>query len=290
MHKVLISALIGLAFLFLVVSSVSAISGQPGNSGHNVTDAVTHTSSRVLIYSTYPGSPQYEIYVPLNSSGFAVYPIWHIFLYGNGAFTLLVNHTQVESGFSTDVYNLSYTFTGGYANATLIFNGQYTFHDFISSELTDHNIQSVQVYSSYPGQSQFLTVQNGVSGALMYTYWTAVLQSTQNVTYSIYLGGQSLVSGSFVGTKIVNFNVTGSTATVTIGIGKEVYKYPSESISSVPIVKYYGPKPPTAQFTYAQYEIGIAKGFVGAIFATAIAMISGRKYILEKEKREAFFI
>lgn len=281
----LISALIGLAFLFLVVSSVPAISGQPGNSGHNVTDAVTHTSSRVLIYSTYPGSPQYEIYVPLNSSGFAVYPIWHIFLYGNGAFTLLADGSQVESGFSTGAYNLSYTFTGGYANATLIFNGKYTFHDSISSELTDHNIQSVQVYSSYPGQAQFLTVQNGVSGALMYTYWTAILQSTQNVTYSVYLGGQSLVSGSFVGTKIINFNVTGSSATVTIGVGKEIYKYPSESISSVPIQKYYAPKPPSDVATFLDEIFTAIKGVVGIFPAMILSYIGVKPLVIARKER-----
>ena len=281
----LISALIGLAFLFLVVSSVPAISGQPGNSGHNVTDAVTHTSSRVLIYSNYPGSPQYEIYVPLNSSGFAVYPIWHIFLYGNGAFTLLVDGTQVESGFSTGAYNLSYTFTGRYANATLIFNGKYTFHDSISAELTDHNIQSVQVYSSYPGQAQFLTVQDGVSGALMYTYWTAILQSTQNVTYSVYLGGQSLVSGSFVGTKIINFNVTGSSATVTIGVGKEIYKYPSESISSVPIQKYYAPKPPSDVATFLDEIFTAIKGVVGIFPAMILSYIGVKPLVIARKER-----
>ena len=285
MHKVLISTLIGLAFLFLVVSSVSAISEQPDNSSHNVTDAVTHTSSRVLIYSTYPGNPQYEIYVPLNSSGFAVYPIWHIFLYGNGAFTLSVNGTQVESGYSSGVYNLSYTFSEQSADAVLIFNGKYTFHDSISSELTDHNIQSVQVYSSYPGQAQFLTVQNGVSGALMYTYWTAILQSTQNVTYSIYVGGQSLASGSFVGTKTIKFNVTGSSATVTIGVGKEVYRYPSELISSVPIQKYYAPKPPSDVATFLDEIFTAIKGVVGIFPAMVLSYIGVKPLVIARKER-----
>lgn len=290
MHKAVLSIFIGLSVALILFSLPAVPSGHLINSGHYTNDISTPVSSHVQIYSTYPGSPQYEIYVPLNSSGFAVYPIWHIFLYGNGAFTLSVNGTQVESGYSSGVYNLSYTFSGQSADAVLIFNGKYTFHDSISSELTDHNIQSVQVYSSYPGQAQFLTVQNGVSGALMYTYWTAILQSTQNVTYSIYVGGQSLASGSFVGTKTIKFNVTGSSATVTIGVGKEVYRYPSELISSVPIQKYYAPKPPALVYTVTEYEYGIARAFVASLFAVLVLLLSVRKLVMERNKREVHIL
>ena len=93
-----------------------------------------------------------------------------------------------------------------------------------------------------------------------------------------------------IGNKNVSFNVSGSSVSVQVILGTKTYSYPNELISSVPIEKYYGPKPPAALYTYSQYEVGIAKGFVAAIFGVAIAMFSGRKYILEKEKREAFFI
>lgn len=285
MHKAII---ISLALFSLTLFILSGAASTPQLGTHSrvpvASNISVQTSVHVVIYSTYSGS-QYDIYVPVNSTGVAVYPVWHIQLYGKGSFSFIVNSTQVESGFSLGTFNLSYTFTGKQAVATLDFDGKYTFNDIITPELTDHNIQSVQVYSCYPGQAQYLTVQNGVSGALMYTHWVATMQSTQNVSYSIYVGGQSLASGYFVGTKDISFNVTGSAATVTIGIGKVVYRYPSEPISSVPVSKYYGPKPPALAYTASDLEYALARGFVAALFAVVIALLVVRKYALEKEKR-----
>ena len=285
MHKAVILFLFLLSISLFLLAGVNTTQSEVHPEGSLVSSSTSiDTSVHVVIYSTYSGS-QYDIYVPVNSTGVSVYPVWHIQLYGKGSFSFIVNSTQVESGFSLGSFNLSYTFTGNQAVATLDFDGKYTFNDIITPELTDHNIQSVQVYSCYPGQAQYLTVQNGVSGALMYTHWVATMQSTQNVSYSIYVGGQSLASGYFVGTKDISFNVTGSSATVTIGIGKIVYRYPSEPISSVPVSKYYGPKPPALAYTASDLEYALARGFVAALFAVVVALLVVRKYALEKEKR-----
>jgi len=246
-------------------------------------------SPHVTVYSTY-GSSNQELYVPVNTSGTEAYPDWHVYLYGAGSFDFSVNGSTVESGVSLGAFNFTYIWVlpgGADANATLVFSGiTYTFSTVITGPLSNRVIQSVTVSSSYAGQDQYLTVAPGTSGALMYPHWTVSMQSTQNVSYSIYLNGQNLMSGYVYGSKTVDFNVSGSSATVTIGLGKQVYKFPNELIATIPIQKYYGPKPPALQYTLSEYEYGIARAFVASAFAIIIALFTARKYLLEKERRE----
>ncbi|MDS0257728.1 hypothetical protein ApAK_08660 [Thermoplasmatales archaeon AK] len=246
-------------------------------------------SGHVVIYSTYSGSDQ-ELFVPVNSSGIEVYPDWHIYLLGSGSFDFSVNGSVIESGVSLGAFNFSYVWSlpgGAYANATLTFQGvEYRFSDIITGPLSSRVIESVSVSSSYPGQDQFLTVSPGTSGALMYPHWIVTMQSSQNVSYSIYLNGQELMSGYVYGSKTVDFNISGSEASVTIGLGSQVYRFSNEIIATVPIQKYYGPKPPPLQYTLAEYEYGIARAFVASAFAIIIALLTARKYLLEKERRE----
>ena len=252
-------------------------------------DASSPSSSHVIVYSTYASSSE-DLYVPVNSSGISVYPDWHIYLYGAGTFSFLVNGTIAESGDSLGAMNFTYVWNlpgGSWANATLVFAGTtYTFNTIITGPLSNQVVLSVSVSSSYAGQNQFLTASPGTSGALMYPDWHVVLQSTQNVSYTVYVNNQEILSGSVIGSKTVNFNISGSTATVTIGLGNKVFSFPHELISSIPIQKYYGPAPPSLQYTLSQYEYGIARAFVASIFAVMIALFTARKYLLEKEKRE----
>ena len=280
-----------LGTLSIMVASASAGSSPvPGNS-----PAVSNgsTSQHVSIYSTFSGKNE-ELYVPVNSSGILVYPDWHIYLYGSGSFTFSSNGTIIETGVSLGAFDFSYTFSGpsgSTANASLIFQGiAYTFKDTIIGPLSHHVIESVSVSSSYPGQDQFLSVSSGVSGALMYPHWIATLQSSENETYSVLVNGQQIASGTVVGTKSVDFNVSGNTTSVSIGLGSHVYKYPNEIISSIPIQKYYGPKPPTLQYTVAEYEYGIIKAFIASLFAILIALFTAKKYLIEREKREVLRI
>jgi hypothetical protein len=250
-------------------------------------------SPHVTVYSTY-GSSNQDLYVPVNSSGIQVYPDWHVYLYGQGSFDFSINGSTVESGVSLGVFNFSYTWNlpgGAYANATLTFQGvSYRFSDIITGPLSNRVIQSVTVSSSYSGQDQFLTVSAGTSGALMYPHWIVSMESTQNESYSIYVNGQEIQSGYVYGSKTVDFNVSGSSASVIVGLGSKVYKYPKEFIATIPIQKYYGPKPPALQYTLAEYEYGIARAFVASAFAILISLFTARKYLLEKERREAIRI
>ena len=250
-------------------------------------------SGHVIIYSTY-GSGNEDLYVPVNSTGVTVYPDWHVYLYGSGSFSFAVNGTAVESGVSLGVFNFTYVWNlpgGSSASAVLVFQGvSYSFADIITGPLSNQAIESVSVSSSYPGQDQFLTVAPGTSGALMYPDWSVTMQSTQNVSYSIYLNGQELMSGHVYGSRTVDFNISGSSATVTIGLGNGIFKFPNELVATIPIQKYYGPQPPSLQYTFSQYEYGIARAFVASFFAIMIALFTARKYLLEKERREVIRI
>lgn len=294
MHKDLL-ILIGIfsLVLFIFAGIGTTVNSQQTQITDSQFTTTSQTSLHVQIFSVCQSGNQY-LYIPLNSSEISVFPLWEIYLYGNGDFKLTINNTVVESGVVVNNIHIKYDWTAGKGNritAILNFdNVNYSFNDIISGSLNDQVIESVSVTSILSGQNQVLAVESNVSGDLMFPQWIVDFHTTQRLNYTIYLKGKSIESGTVLGNKNVTFNVTGSSVTVQIILGTKTYTYPNELISSVPIVKYYGPKPPSAQFTYEQYEIGIAKGFVGAIFATAIAMISGRKYILEKEKREAFFI
>ena len=275
---------------------IASAAGMP-TSGHvNSPEAASSSGSpsqHVSIYSTFSGKNE-ELYVPVNSSGILVYPDWHIWLYGSGSFTFSSNGTTIETGVSLGTFDFSYTFpgaAGSTANASLVFQGvTYTFSDTIIGPLSHHVIESVSVSSSYPGQDQFLTIAPGISGGLMYPHWVATLQSSENESYSVLVNGQQIASGIVVGTKTVDFNVTGNVTSVSIGLGTHVYKYPDETIASVPIQKYYGPKPPTLQYTFAEYEYGIIKAFVASLFAILIALFTAKKYLIEKERREVLRI
>jgi len=273
--KTVIAVIVILAVLGMMIPTVNVASPTPSN--------------HVIVFSTYVNSSE-ELYVPVNSTGFSVYPDWHVYLYGAGNYTFAVNGTTIETGYSVNKYAFNYTWNvpgGTYIKATITFQGTvYTFSDIITGPLSNRVIESAQMSSSYTGQDQFLTVAPGVSGALVYPNWTVTMQSTQNVSYTVYVNGQQLMAGHMEGNKTINFNVTGSTVTVVIGLGSKVFKFPNEIISSVPISKYYGPKPEPLQYTFAQYEYGIIKAFVASLFAIIVALFTARKYLLEKEKRE----
>ncbi len=292
MNKILLTVLI-LGTITIMIASAGAGQYQvPGNSPA-IASSSGSTSQHVSIYSTFSGKNE-ELYVPVNSSGILVYPDWHIWLYGSGSFTFSSNGTTIETGVSLGTFDFSYTFpgpSGSTTNASLVFQGvTYTFSDTIIGPLSHHVIESVSVSSSYPGQDQFLTLSPGISGGLMYPHWVATLQSSENETYSILVNGQQIASGTVVGTKTVDFNVTGNVTSVSIGLGTHVYKYPDETIATVPIQKYYGPKPPTLQYTFAEYEYGIIKAFVASLFAILIALFTAKKYLIEKERREVLRI
>ena len=246
-------------------------------------------SGHVIIYSTYVSGNE-DLYVPVNSTGITVYPDWHIYMYGSGSFTFQVNGTAVESGVSLGVFNFSYVWNlpgGSTASAVLVFQGvSYSFADIITGPLSNQAIESVSVSSSYPGQDQFLTVAPGTSGALMYPGWSVSMQSTQNVSYSIYLNGQDLMSGYVYGSRTVDFNISGSSATVTIGVGSKVFTFKNEIIATVPIQKYYAPPPPPLVATEIEVITAVSAGSVVFALWVLIGAFTVRPWIMDRMKRK----
>lgn len=276
------------AFIFLIlVSGMPAVqTAQPDVA--EFTSTASHLSPHVQVYSSCVAGNQY-LFVPLNSSGISVFTYWQIYLFGAGDFKLTINNSVAESGVSVNSIHITYTWNeakGNRTSAVLQFNGvNYTFNDILSGPLNDQVIQSVSVTSRLKGQNQILAGESNVSGDLMYPTWTVSFHSTQKLNYSIYLKGKLIDSGYVLGNRNVTFNVTGSTVTVQVVLGSKTYSYPNELISSVPIQKYYGPKPPPLAYTYSDIEYALARGFVSAIFGVLIALLVGRKYALEREKR-----
>ena len=254
---------------------------------------ISQTSQHVQIFSVCQSGNQY-LYVPLNSSGMYVFPLWEIYLYGNGNFELTVNNTVVASGVVVNSIHIKYDWTevsGNRTEAILNFdNTNYSFNDILSGPLNDQVIQSVTVTSILKGQNQVLAAQSNVSGDLMFPTWTVSFHSTQRLNYSIYVNGKIVRSGAVDGNKQVTFNVSGSSVSVQIILGTKTYSYPNELISSVPIASYYGPKPPPALYTLTQYEYGIARAFVASLFTVLVLLLSERKIIIEREKREVHIL
>ena len=254
-----------------------------------VADASPAPSGHVVIYSSYEGPSEY-LFVPVNSSGITVYPDWHIYLFGQGSFSFAVNGTMVETGQSVTEYNLTYNFnvpSGTTINASLDFMGTvYTFADVITGPLSGQIADHVSISSSYPGQNQFFTVSPGTAGALMYPDWTIDIETSLNQSYTVTLNGQAMLSGHVSGSKTLEMNVSGTSATVIVVVGKSVFQFPHEIIAGIPIQKYYGPTPPPLQYTLSQYEYGIARAFVASLFGIFISILSVRKWIIEREKRE----
>lgn len=159
-----------------------------------------------------------------------------------------------------------------------------------SVTISNASLQFISIYSCYHGQSQLLTLEPNSTGYLMYPEWHITFISTSPLNYSVYVGDKSMATGRSNGISNVSFNVTGSGQTITVIFGAKTYTYRDVLISTIPISKYYGPKPPPLAYTYTDVEYALAKGFMAALFAVLIALIVGKKVVLEKEKRSVIFI
>ena len=102
--------LIGVFLLVLFMFSGIGLSNnyQQGQVSENQFTSISHTSPHVQIYSSCRDGTRY-LYVPLNSSGISVFPLWQIYLYGNGDFKLTVNNTVVESGVVVDSIHIRFS-------------------------------------------------------------------------------------------------------------------------------------------------------------------------------------
>ena len=261
------------------------------NSPYSHSSQSSQSSQYVQIISSCNNSG-IEVFVPLNSTDFKVYPNWNIHLFGSGEFSFYVNGSLILSGESVNEYSFNHTFKNeNFANASLIFMGvTYSFDDVIVGPLSSQEIQSVNIISYFSNQDQYLTVPSGSSGALMYPNWIITMTSTQETNYSIFVDGAIEYSGTFQGTKEINETITASTVTVAVSVGQKIYNYPDELVAHESVARYYGPQPPSLAYTASQYEYAIAKGFMAALFGLAVSFLIVRKYVIERKKRDVVII
>lgn len=289
MHKsLLILAVVSVAVFLLSGVGISGSSVHHDMNDQSMVDASTGTSPHVVIFSTYPDS-QYEVYVPLNSSGVSVFSCWEVYLYGSGSFTFTVNNSIVESGSVVNSIHISYDWSMEKNNRTsgvLQFNGvDYSFNDFLSGPINDQVIESVFISSTLKGQNQVLAAESNVSGDLMYPTWKVQLQSTQSLNYSIYVKGKEISHGIIIGSRNVTFNVSGASVSVQVILGQKTYSYPNELISSVPISKYYGPKPPSNTATFLDEVFAAVKGVFGIFPAMVLSYIGVKPLVIARKER-----
>lgn len=288
MHKVLIIAMVSLC-LAILLFSYSPQSQNDQARDLVSTSAISHVSPHVEVFSSCLEGNQY-LFVPLNSSGISVFPYWQIYLFGTGNFKLTVNNSVAESGISVNSVHISYTWNESKGNRTfavLQFNGvNYTFRDIISGPLNDQVIESVFVRSTLQGQNQVLAAETNVSGDLMYPTWEVQMQSTENLNFSIYVNGKEITQGSVLGSRNVTFNVSGYSVSVEIILGQKTYSYPNELISSIPISRYYGPRPPPLVATALDVAIAFVRGIVIVFLAILSGMLLSRRYIMAKKDME----
>ena len=241
----------------------------------------------IFVLSSISGSAQ-ELYVPLNSTGVEAYPDWNITFLQSGSFSIVYNGSLLESGIATPGYSISHYFPMHTISVYILFAGSnYSFsHVNIIGQLSSTVTQYASVMSSFPGQNQYLSALPGQQGVLMYSDWNPSMYSSINSSYSVTVDAHIQYQGFISGHRYLSLNFSVSPVTVVITIGSRTFSFPDEIIATVPLQHYYGPKPPPLIYTTAQYESGLERAFAASIFGVVISILSVRKFVIEREKRE----
>ena len=266
---------------------VVLISQAPAHTESYEPSAAGQGAQGILIYSSIPGGSQY-LYVPDNSSGIQAYPDWTITFLQSGSYRIVYNGSTLDSGNAVPGYSLNHVFHSGQISIYILQDGSnYTFSDIsIVGQLSSTVTQYVSVVSSFSGQNQYLSVIPGQQGVLMYEDWNLSMYSSINASYSVQVNSQMQYQGFILGHRYIHLTFTSSPVSVIVTIGSQEFRFPDEIITTVPLEHYYGPKPPPLVYTIPEYEAGIEKAFAASVFAILISILSVRKYVIEKEKRE----
>ena len=147
-------------------------------------------------------------------------------------------------------------------------------------------IRSISVYTTYPGQNQYLAIPANTSGVLVYPTWQITLVTDENLSYTIYVNGLRVDEGTVNGQDVVQLNVTGQTVSVNIGFGDTIYRYNNEFLSTVPLSAYYAPPPPPLVATEEQVLIQGVQVLGAFVMAVLGAMFVARRIVIERRKRQ----
>lgn len=264
-----------LVLALLIISAIPVVSAQS-----------IQGSPEVYAFSTHQGSRQ-ALFVEPNQSGMDMFSNWTIVISGQGDYQIVQNGSILVKGYSASSVEIHEVFNASKVSVSVYLSGvRYSFSnisivDFLSSK----SIVTVSVSSYMPHQSQFLTVQPGQEHTLMYEDWVAYFTTTRNESYVISVNGKNVTSGTVIGSKQVDFNVSKGGASVVIKIAGKSYDYPQELIASVPLQQYYGHTAPKAQFTLSQYiDFGIHI-LTDASIALLFAILAVGSWVISRKNR-----
>ena len=283
-NKKLLALVIIPLFLLLFIPSSSAA---PHNS---IEDPAASVPPAIIMVSHIAGENQ-ELYLPENSSGMEMYPLWNISIYQSQSYTISVNGKILYTGQGPISLSENMSTYSSLDMNISVGKTTYSYHNIrIIGIPPKEAIYSVSISSVYPGQDQHLSASPGQTGILMYPDWTVHMLSSNDVKYSIYVNGVEVSTASFVGSLSVPLKISGNTTSVIVQLGSHIYNFKNENIARVPLKKYYAPPTPPLIFDMYQYERGIALAVLASFLSLFVSMINVRKYIREKEATKASLI
>lgn len=160
----------------------------------------------------------------------------------------------------------------------------------VAANSTGADVNLVTAYTVFPGQTDPLTALANASGLLLYPTWVLTLVADPAASYAVYVNDLEIAAGSVAGIRTLTFNVTGATASVSVGLGGAVYSFPSEYVLTVPVGSYYSnpPQPLVAtlgEVLYAQADVfaafGLAMG-VGFLVAYRTRVAQAKRRVREE--------
>ncbi len=152
----------------------------------------------------------------------------------------------------------------------------------------------VVIQSSFPGQSQELSLPLNGTGYIMYPEWTFLFFSDQgNTTYQIYLNGGKVGSGSFIFRAEYSMNVTTDFANVSIILqGSEnstVYNFYDIPILHTTLGKYYTvSNTELPVYTITEYIYFGVRTLVASLFSALGAFFVINRTVVARKKMEVY--
>ena len=152
----------------------------------------------------------------------------------------------------------------------------------------------VIIESTFPGQSQELSLPFNSTGYLMYPDWTFYFFSDQgNTTYQIYLNGGKVGSGSFIFRTQFSMNVTTYFANVSIILqGSEnstVYNFYDVPILHTTLGKYFtSSNIEVPIYTLSQYLYFGVRTMIASLFSALGAFFIIHRTVVLKKKLEVY--
>lgn len=282
-YKFIIIILISLALLGMVYSGVSISQA----SSPDIVPASTAPVSPHIIITSHVKGENELLYLPQNGTALNMYPLWNISILTSQSFIISINAKQVSSGAGPiNIQENMSLYKTVDMNVTL---GSTVYHYSDISIIgipPQIGFYQVSIDSSFPGQTEYLSVKPGYSGELTYPDWNISMFASSNTSYKIYENGLVVASGTVLGKQSYDLNITGNSTSVIVVLGTHIYDYKGELVAHVPISQYYKPKPPALVATALDVALSFARGIIIVFLSLISGMFLARKYIMIRKNNE----